>query len=281
MLMWLSVSNSWSAASDQFTFDQTGLPAVTARTGLIEAVVTNHENLPVDTVVENTADTASVEPRPHGSTALPQDPDWSGVWRDTGILFVSQAVAAGVIYVMPESFSGWSSEEKRNGFKKYTENVVSPVVDKDDIYINYVLHPYWGATYYTRARERGLDKPASFIYSALISSMYEFGVECFFEKPSIKDLLVTPIGGSLLGALIFEPWRESIKRKPELAWHDHAALVLTDPVGVLSVGFEKMFGIKSTVVVNYSVPQRQNRSAGVTVASKDRRIGVGFQFLFN
>ena len=281
MLIWLSVPNAWSAESDQFTLDQTGLTAVTARTGLIESDDTNHENLPDETVVENIAETASVEPRPHGSTSLPQVPDWSGVWRDTGILFVSQAVAAGVIYVMPESFSGWSSEEKKNSFKKYTENVVSPVIDKDDIYINYVLHPYWGATYYTRARERGLDKSTSFVYSALISSMYEFGVECFFEKPSIQDLLVTPIGGSLLGALIFEPWRESIKRKPEPAWYDHATLVLTDPVGVLSAGFEKMFGIKSTVVVNYSVPQVQNRSAGITVASKDRRIGVGFQFLFN
>ena len=208
-------------------------------------------------------------------------PDWDGVWRDTGILFVSQAVAAGVIYVMPESFSSWSSEDKKNSFKKYKENVVSPIIDKDDFYINYVLHPYWGATYYTRARERGLDKASSFVYSALISAMYEFGVECFFERPSIQDLLVTPIGGSLLGAFVFEPWRDSIKRKMDLEWYDHAALVLTDPVGVLSMGFEKLFGIKSTVVVNYSTPQLQGRSAGFATASRDRRIGVGLQFVLD
>jgi hypothetical protein len=247
----------------------------------MEPAERDRENTPADADPKNTPETVSKDPRNSGHESLPLTPDWNGVWRDTGILFVSQAVAVGVIYVMPESFSGWSSEEKKNSFKKYSENVFSPIIDKDDFYINYVLHPYWGATYYTRARERGLDKTASFVYSALISAMYEFGVECFFEKPSIQDLLVTPIGGSLLGALVFEPWRESIKRKQELAWYDHAALVFTDPVGVLSAGFEKMFGIKSTVVVNYSNPQLQKRSGGVAAASNDSRIAVGFQFLLN
>jgi hypothetical protein len=111
--------------------------------------------------------------------------------------------------------------------------------------------------------------------------MYEFGVECFFEKPSIQDLIVTPVIGSLLGAFIFEPWRESIKRKQELRWYDHATLAVTDPVGVLSLGIEKMFGMKSTIMVDYSVPQLQQRSAGSAVASKGSRIGVVMQFQLN
>ena len=43
--------------------------------------------------------------------------DWSGVWRDTGILVGSQFVAAGLIYIMPESVSNWSDEQKKNSFK--------------------------------------------------------------------------------------------------------------------------------------------------------------------
>jgi len=187
----------------------------------------------------------------------------------------------GVTYVLPESFSGWSTEQKKNVFKNYAENFVDPVIDDDKFYINYVLHPYWGATYYIRGRERGLDKVPSFVYSALISAMYEFGVECLFEKPSIQDLIVTPVAGSLLGALLFEPWRESIKRKKELRWYDHAALIVTDPVGVLSLGFEKLFGIKSTIMVDYSVPQMQKRSTGSAIASKSNRIGVVVQFPLN
>jgi len=205
-------------------------------------------------------------------------PDWNGIWRDTGLLIGSQFGAAGLIFLMPESVSNWSSEQKKDSFKKYSANVGNLVFDKDKFYINYVLHPYWGSTYYIRGRERGLDKASSFVYSTLMSAVYEFGVECFFEKPSIQDLIVTPVAGSILGALVFEPLRESIKHKQELSWYDHVALVLTDPVGVLSLGFEKLFAIKSTIVVDYSVPQLQRRSAGSSYESKNSRIGVVMNF---
>lgn len=207
-------------------------------------------------------------------------PDWRGIGRDTGIIIGGQLAAVGITYVMPESFSSWTPEQKKAGAKKYKNNVAHPVMDKDEFYINYLLHPYWGATYYTRARERGLDTVSSFGYSVMMSALYEFGVEAIAERPSIQDLIATPVLGSLLGALI-EPWRDSIKSKQELLWYDHAALILTDPLGVVSLGFEKMFGIKSTIIVDYSVPQRQNRSTGSAVASNSSRIGVVLQFPLN
>lgn len=208
-------------------------------------------------------------------------PDWNGVWIDTGLLLGSQFVAAGIVFAMPQSASGWSADQKKNTFKHYSENFVDPVWDKDTFYINYILHPYWGATYYIRGRERGLDYSSAFVYSTLISAMYEFGIECFFEKPSIQDLFVTPVAGSLLGAFILEPWREYIKHKQEQSWYDQAVLLLTDPVGILSLGFEKVFGIKSTIMVNYSIPQLHNLSTGSAVASKSNRIGVMMQFPLN
>lgn len=227
------------------------------------------------------AETAAGELPAHTAVTDNRVPDWNGVWGDTGVLVGSQFVVAGLIYIMPESFSSWSAAQKKNSFKKYAKNIVNPVFDKDKFYINYVLHPYWGATYYIRARERGLDNVSSLVYSALISAMYEFGVESFFEKPSIQDLIVTPVVGSLLGAFLFEPWRESIKRKQELRWYDHAALIVTDPVGVLSLGFEKLIGIKSTITVDYSVQQLQARSTGSAFTPKSNRIGVVLQFPLN
>lgn len=208
-------------------------------------------------------------------------PDWNGLWRDTGILFGSQVVAAGVTLVLPESVSGWSSEEKKNSFRKYGDNFIHPVIDNDKFYINYILHPYWGATYYTRARERGFDKKSSFFYSTLISTLYEFGPECFYEKPSIQDLIVTPVAGSLLGAYIFEPWREHVKRKQELRWYDHAALIATDPVGVLSLAIEKIFGLKPTIMIDYSVPKLHKAAAESVLESRESRIGVVMQFPLN
>ena len=231
-----------------------------------------------DTNPPHFAETTDSVSSSHSAAAEFSIPDWNGIWRDTGTFFGTQIVAAGIIYTMPQSVSGWSSEEKKNSFKKYFNNLGDPVFDKDKFYINYVLHPYWGATYYIRGRERGLDKLSAFGFSALISSMYEFGIECFFEKPSIQDLIVTPVAGSLLGAFLFEPWRDSIKHKQEIRWYDHVALVVTDPLGVLSQGIEKVLGIKSTVMVNYSLPRMQVRSTGTAVASKGSRIGAVVQF---
>lgn len=246
-----------------------------------KATFLNNSSSQTGTILAPAAETATGE-RPASAVATGKPaPDWDGVWRDTGIVFGAQVAAVGITYVMPQSFSSWTPEQKKNAFKKYADNFVSPVLDKDKFYVNYVLHPYWGATYYIRGRERGLDQISSLIYSTALSAMYEFGVECIAEKPSIQDLIITPGLGALLGAYIFEPWRESIKRKQELRWYDHTVLVLTDPLGVLSLGVEKIFGIKSTIMVDYSTPQLQNRSTGSAVASKSNRIGVVLQFPLN
>lgn len=197
-------------------------------------------------------------------------PDWNGVGRDTGVILGAQIGAAAVTYVMPESFSGWSEEQKRSSFDKYWRNFGAPVWDKDKYYVNYVIHPYWGATYYTRARERGLDQTSSFVYSVMMSTMFEYGAECFAEKPSIQDLIVTPVVGSLLGGYVFEPLRNLIKSKQDLRWYDHALLIATDPIGLLSAGVEKMFGIKSTITVDYSVSNVRTGSAGSALSSTIR-----------
>jgi len=241
-------------------------------------IFANNTSARTNATATPTAETDPSETQAYKSVRENRAPDWDGVWRDTGSLFGAQFVAAGLTLLAPESFSGWSAEEKRNSFKKYGNNFVHPVIDKDKFYVNYVLHPYWGATYYTRARERGFDQGSSFVYSTLMSALYEFGSECFYEKPSIQDLIVTPVAGSLLGAYIFEPWRESIKRKQELRWYDHAALVATDPIGVLSLGFEKLFGIKPTIMIDYKVPRAAN---GSTVASRTSGPGIVMQFPFN
>lgn len=208
-------------------------------------------------------------------------PDWKGIRDDTGILFGAQFVAVGVLYLMPESISSWSGDQKHNSFKKYGNNFVNPVIDKDKFYINYLIHPYWGSTYYTRGRERGLNKASAFVYSTLISSLFEFGVECFYEKPSIQDLIVTPVAGSLLGAYLFEPWRESIKNKQEMQWYDHAVLIATDPVGLLSLGFEKLFGLKPTIMIDYPVPKTQIGAAESTGTPNSGRIGIVLKFPLN
>lgn len=190
----------------------------------------------------------------------PAGPDWKGLARDTAFLIGYQAVSTGVIFLLPEDVSQWSDKAKREAGSHWVENVQSPAFDKDGPVVNYVFHPYFGATYYIRARERGFDEFSSFAYSALASALYEFGVEALFEKPSIQDLIVTPVGGTLLGAFVFEPIRSRIMAKPELAWYDHLVLVATDPIGTLNSVFERLFGIKSEIRVHVK-PAAVARSA--------------------
>lgn len=177
-------------------------------------------------------------------------PDWQGLRRDTGYFMAYQAVIIGVLYALPTSVSKWDSNDVGNPFERWRENVSNPVWDKDEPFINYVLHPYWGGAYYVRGRERGLDRQQSFLYSAFLSTLYEYSYEAFFENVSLNDLIVTPVLGSLLGEYVFAPLREQIRAKSgELTWSDKALLVLTDPLGVVGAWTDRTFGVTAELSI--------------------------------
>jgi hypothetical protein len=179
----------------------------------------------------------------------PSPPDWRGVRRDTAYFLGYQFVAIAVLYVAPQSISGWSDEQKEDyDFERWRNNVSEPVWDEDTWWLNYLLHPYWGGAYYIRARERGLDRTQSFWFSALISAFYEYGAEALAEPVSAQDLLVTPLGGFVVGEYLFSPLRERIRAKPgKLDWSDKAILVATDPLGVINAGIDDFLGVESNL----------------------------------
>ena len=187
----------------------------------------------------------------------PAEPDWPGVRRDIGYFLGYQFVALGVLYVAPESVSGWTDESKEDyTFRKWRDNTSKPVWDEDVWWINYVTHPYWGGAYYTQARERGLDRMRAFWYSALLSTLYEYGAESLAEPVSIQDLVVTPVGGFLVGEYLFAPWRERIRAKPgPLGWSDKTVLFLTNPLGVLNAKVDGWLGVETRL--GWQPPPRQ------------------------
>jgi hypothetical protein len=171
-------------------------------------------------------------------------PDWSGLGRDTGYFLGYQFVAIGVLYIAPESISGWSEEDKANySFNKWKENVRNPTWDDDAWWINYITHPYWGAAYYIRGRERGLEPMSAFWFSALLSTLFEFGAEALFEQPSYQDLVVTPIAGALIGEYLFAPLRNRIRAKDRLTGSDKTLLFVTDPLGILNAEVDRWLGL--------------------------------------
>jgi hypothetical protein len=208
-------------------------------------------------------------------TVPPERPDYRGAARDTAYFMVFQLAVIGLLYVAPESVSNWSEEDKENvDWKKWQENASNPERDTDDFMINYILHPYWGATYYIRGRERGLNRTQSFFFSFGLSFLYEFGFEAYFENPSYQDLWTTPVLGSLVGEFWFSGVRNRIKAKPgELDWKDKTALFLTDPLGVLSAATDRLLGFDSNVTVKTFDTAAPLRIAGGSGSTRSMSTG--------
>lgn len=120
--------------------------------------------------------------------------------RNTFVLVGAGVATLGILYLMPSSFTNWE-DDGRSPFSKWWDNVSGgPVWDKDDFFLNYIAHPYVGALYYMGARSAGADAFDSFLYSFALSTFFwECGIEAFAEKPSIQDLIVTPVGGAIIG----------------------------------------------------------------------------------
>jgi hypothetical protein len=189
------------------------------------------------------------------------EPEWAGIGRDTALFMGAEIVSVAIISAMGKDVSLWDGKEV--SFNTWWDNVRTPPVwDRDHPAMNYVAHPYWGATYYIRARERGFGKIASFGYSVFLSTLYEYGAEAFFEVPSAQDLIVTPIGGALIGAFVFEPIRSWIKAKDEFRWYDQALLIASDPLGTLSGIVERQLGMRSTILLQPQPPLPISQAPG-------------------
>lgn len=122
---------------------------------------------------------------------------------NTAVLFGAGVVTLGILELLPEDATAWNKEELRKTpiFERWWNHVKKgPVWDKDNMIFNYVLHPYGGAAYYMSARGQGYNTFHSALYSAAISTFFwEYGIEAFMEIPSIQDLIITPIAGSIIG----------------------------------------------------------------------------------
>lgn len=222
---------------------------------------------------------------------VPRDPedqvqiyrDGAGLWRDTKYFLGYQFGAIAILYAMPESVSGWSSEQKKDySLSVWWEKTTHPENDSDTFYINYILHPYWGAAYFVRARERGYNNWQSFGYSTLLSSIFEFGIEAMAEEPSKQDLWVTPVIGSMVG-MYFMHVRGGIRaRDIERGYRstgDKWLWVLTDPLGSLNSQFDKWFGWDTEVKLRpyRAQPEASPRGDSGPPDSRDSEYTYGLQ----
>ena len=140
----------------------------------------------------------------------------------------------GILYLMPSSFTNWE-DDGDSPFEKWKNNVSEgPVKDKDDLFLNYVTHPYSGAIYYMGARSAGANSWYSFWYSFDLSTFFwDYGIEAFAEVPSIQDLIITPVAGAILGEGFFLAKRHILKNDNQLLgsrFLGRSAIWIMDPM---------------------------------------------------
>lgn len=214
-----------------------------------------------------------------------RDPDRRGRRADTVHFLGYQVATIAILYSLPESTTGWTSERKENySLAQWWDNVQRPQWDTDDHFVNYVMHPYWGAAYFVRSRERGYGELDSFLYAAALSAAYEFGAEALFEEPSIQDLITTPVGGWLLGRY-FMGLREDIlgghDSASELPFRQRFVLTVTDPLGAVNRTVDRWFGLEHLKMQPFAhVRPVTGRVAGdaTTSAQTERIYGITFTY---
>ena len=142
------------------------------------------------------------------------DPETEKFVRENEGIVLMGVGAFAILASLPPSFTNWESENKSafiSGMpQKWRRNVRrGPVVDKDDWQLNWIGHPVSGAMYYQIARHNGFSWMSSFGYSVFMSTFFwEYGIESFAEVPSVQDLIITPVLGSLLGEVFYQAIRK-------------------------------------------------------------------------
>lgn len=174
----------------------------------------------------------------------PTSRDYRRLGYNTAIYLGATVVAFGVLYALPESVTNWDKQDmKENGIlNKWKKNVeAGPVMDEDDWFLNWVTHPYSGAVYYMTARSSGFNMFESFVYSALMSTFFwEYGIEAFAEIPSIQDLIITPVVGSVMGEGFFLAKKSILKHDKRVLksrFLGNTTLLLIDPFNTILDGF--------------------------------------------
>ncbi len=111
-----------------------------------------------------------------------------------------------------------------------------PVWDRDSISWNYGVHPIMGSFSYLSYRNRGGHWAEAFAGAALNSVIYEYIIAGATQRPSINDMIVTPVLGSLLGEGIYQV-RKRMLRDHHLTFLEKAVVTVTDPFEVFYYGF--------------------------------------------
>lgn len=209
--------------------------------------------------------------------------------NDTRNLALGMVGTMGVLWAMPGEVTGWDKQAIRANpdgiFAEYKRNIkAGPVWDKDDPFFNYFAHPMAGAAYYTLSRHNGKSPLESFGYSFAMSTFFwEYGFEALAEIPSMQDLIITPVVGSLLGEAAYQ-YEQKIRNGGGTVLGSKAlgtiALIVLNPAGAFSEAVNSALGSKVIKNAKADLVLKRYRPFKDSGALESNFIGIQFSFQF-
>jgi len=169
--------------------------------------------------------------------------------RASGLVIAAEMVSFGALYSSPETFSKWDPK-KLHDFKLHYKEAFTmpPIIDHDYWYINYLGHPYQGAYTYNALRSQGANILQSSLFTVGHSTFWEYVIEGSEERPSIQDLIVTPLGGIILGELCHAA---TVKMSTNgFKWYEIAFVCVFNPMYALNNGFKFAKPKTSSVLIS-------------------------------
>ena len=161
-------------------------------------------------------------------------------WRSVGYSSTYNATMGLALVLMPYEISKWS---RTHNFKisvilnQYKSSFTKPPVFDNDLFVvNYLGHPYQGAFYFNTIRSQGGTFWQSSLFNLTQSFIWEYVWEGGLESPSIQDLIVTPIIGSLVGELSHRATLAMLKNG--FKWYEKVAVCIINPAYLINNGFK-------------------------------------------
>lgn len=156
-------------------------------------------------------------------------------------LGLSQTISLTVLFCSSKEKTKWEHNFGPELFRYVGSNLhkawtSAPVLDKDPFLTNYIQHPYGGSVYYNLMRSQGCTRAVSFGMSVFGSTFFEYVTEAMFERPSIQDLVVTPVVGSLLGEVVHQITIKLVSRNFNIP--KKVVVLIINPAYIWNHGFK-------------------------------------------
>jgi hypothetical protein len=141
--------------------------------------------------------------------------------------------------------ANWSGRVKPSATQFRSAFTSAPTWNDGDPWTtNYVAHPIMGSLLYTAARRSNYGPVGSFLFATAGSTLWEYGVESWFERPSWPDLLVTSTTGALIGEVRW--WtRQRLLRRGRPGFWGQLGLAFADPIAEAQLLFQTVAGRKA------------------------------------